>query len=754
MGNGAQASWPDRDAPDQPADIGEMFDAPELNASRPWGNIVIGALLFVLAVGWIAALAAGVALAAPREGLTPLRIAAWIGLGSGPLALLAVLYVILLRTGRREAGAYAHAAARLRADTHSLAAMLTMLDRRIGGARVELTEHGRALSMIGEEAGERMARTGAGLRADAEAFARVADTLDRATATARADLGVLVTDLPQASALTDRLAALLREAGSETDGHVRALTGLLAGLETQARAASETSGGAAARLAGQLDRIEASAAAADRRIEDAAGALGRTIDTAMAAAADAIEDTRAAVAGQSAALGAMVEQGQATIGAVGDEAGRTLAARLDALMQRIDGAGVALRGQDEAARVLLTQLEQAIDGVEARFAALGDSGAGHTTGLANAILALSGHADAVDRTLGTTSERADTLLGRVVQLREQADAGAVAICETIPAALARIRLHAEQSLQAIATAGTRADRLSETTAIVSERLAEADALLDRQRAALDGVGETAAARLTGLTEQTDALHALLARAESDVRSLSEGASGQLVEALMQVRDAAAQAADHARDALSAAIPRVAQRLGEAGARAMTAALGDVGREGIAAIGTASEQAIEGARLAADRLSRQLLTIAETSSAIEARIERNREDSEAHDEAGFARQLGLMIEALNSTAIDVSRILSAEVSDSAWTAYLKGDRGIFTRRAVKLLDGGEARAIAERYGDDDEFHAQVNRYVHDFEAMLRRTLAVREGNAVATTLLSSDVGKLYVALAQAIERLRR
>ena len=42
---------------------------------------------------------------------------------------------------------------------------------------------------------------------------------------------------------------------------------------------------------------------------------------------------------------------------------------------------------------------------------------------------------------------------------------------------------------------------------------------------------------------------------------------------------------------------------------------------------------------------------------------------------------------------------------------------------------------------------------DFEAMLRRILADGEGNTLAVTLLSSDMGKLYVALAQAIQHLR-
>ena len=76
-----------------------------------------------------------------------------------------------------------------------------------------------------------------------------------------------------------------------------------------------------------------------------------------------------------------------------------------------------------------------------------------------------------------------------------------------------------------------------------------------------------------------------------------------------------------------------------------------------------------------------------------------------------------------------------------------------RRAVRLLDATEAREIARHYDEEAEFRDQVNRYIHDFEAMLRSVLSARDGHALAVTLLSSDMGKLYVAMAQSIERLR-
>ena len=124
-----------------------------------------------------------------------------------------------------------------------------------------------------------------------------------------------------------------------------------------------------------------------------------------------------------------------------------------------------------------------------------------------------------------------------------------------------------------------------------------------------------------------------------------------------------------------------------------------------------------------------------------------------DDADLARRVGALIDSLNSTGIDVAKILSTDVGDAAWAAYLKGDRGVFTRRAVRLLGRDQLREVARRYEDDGEVRDAINRYVHDFEAMLRRVLADRDGQPLAVALLGSDMGKLYVALAQAIERLR-
>ena len=157
------------------------------------------------------------------------------------------------------------------------------------------------------------------------------------------------------------------------------------------------------------------------------------------------------------------------------------------------------------------------------------------------------------------------------------------------------------------------------------------------------------------------------------------------------------------------------------------------------------RAVEAAKTASDRLTQQMLSIGQSAAALEAHIDRTGATQRASDSEAFARRVSLLIDSMHSASIDVGKILSDEIDDKAWNSYLKGNRGVFTRRAVRLMEGGEARAIAAHYESDPEFQGSVNRYVHDFEAMLRRVLAERDGGMIAVTLMSSDMGKLYAAL---------
>ncbi|PZU06618.1 hypothetical protein [Sphingomonas sp.] len=761
--------------------LGEAAQEPE--RPRRWKEAtLIGAMLLV-AVAWIAVLTMLVVSTFPPGRLDFTRAAAWIGVGSGPLTLLGLLALIMLRTGRAEATRYARTARELRMESLRLAELLTLVDRRIVSARQGLAKHGAELAQMGEETSERLARAGEALRGDMTLVADVAARLDDATATARTDLGVLMADLPTLESRAGALGERLRFIGQDVEEKGQALASALAGIETQARTADQSSVAAARRLAIELERIEGSAAAADRRIVEAAGKLGEAADGALVNAAGALDQVRRGVAEQGNALSALVGQARDMLGRSGDEAARLLALRLDQLSGRIEETSLRIGQHEAAARGLLGQLDQALGSVEGRFERLGDTGAERVADLAETLAVLADHGDQIGRVLGRSGETAEAALNNVMTLRQQA-AGAQAMLDAdLPETIARLRAQADDAIALLQAAGPGAGDLVRHAEELLGKLAESGALIElgteridrfatqadekvavvrEHMAALGAIGDDRLARfatqadgtLEAVRAQIAAFEGLVSRTDQDIAGLAEGASVKLVDALLRVRETAAQAAAHARETLAGAVPAAAEQLATASAEAMAKALDGVGQAEIGKVEAAAAHAAEAAAASSERLTRQLVTLTETTRAVEARIAEHEAAASATDEQSFARQVSLLIEALNSTAIDVAKIFSNEPTDAEWAAYLKGDRGVFTRRAVRLIENGDAKVIAVRYNEDAEFRGQVNRYVHDFEAMLRRVLAVREGAAMGVTLLSSDMGKLYVALAQAIERLRR
>lgn len=249
------------------------------------------------------------------------------------------------------------------------------------------------------------------------------------------------------------------------------------------------------------------------------------------------------------------------------------------------------------------------------------------------------------------------------------------------------------------------------------------------------------------------LESSLADLSAHSASLSDTARSELRDSVALLRQSAQEALGEIQSGSAIDVTAIAERIGDESARAIDEALRSKTAEVVAELEAAIAKAALAGRDTTSNLRDQLGKVNELTSNLEARVNRARERAEEQVDHDFSRRVALITESLNSNAIDISKAMSTEITDTAWSSYLRGDRGIFTRRAVQLLDSTDARDIAEVYAADGEFAENVSRYIHDFEAMLRVMLSTRDGNAVGVTLLSSDMGKLYVALAQAIERLR-
>ncbi|MES2156795.1 MAG: hypothetical protein V4512_03230 [Pseudomonadota bacterium] len=482
--------------------------------------------------------------------------------------------------------------------------------------------------------------------------------------------------------------------------------------------------------------------------------LRARLDATLTRAQSTLALTDASLTGQSATLDDLIARSHDTLDAIGRDTVTGLADTIGDVESRLHHINHMVEGQRTLMSGLHANLHDTIEATETRFATLEDSALARSQRLTDALVRLTAETQRIDGALAAGGLNAERLIGCAENLLVALDSSVRELDETYPGTLDRFDARLEQSRALLGNTTPEMERLEAISQALVGRAEEAEELLRGQGSRLTEWLESTQGGLEANRDLVDRLRVALDGAHQDATRITEGAGPLLITALLRVKDTADQAAERARQALGRAIPEAAQALADASEQAMQDALGDRVTAQIEQVARVAEEAVKAAHQASERLTRQLLTIADTSASVEQRIEEAERASETRDRDHFARRSALLIESLNSTAIDVAKILSNDVTDSAWSAYLKGDRGVFTRRAVKLLDAGESREIALHYDNDAEFRDHVNRYIHDFEGMLRIILSARDGNALGVAILSSDMGKLYVALAQAIERLRQ
>jgi len=711
------------------------------------GFVVLLALIWTGTVAWAAGQAVG---GAPTSAPELVR---WAAIASGPLALLGLGWLLFGRSSRRETVAFTRNVQAMRGESEALQAVLVAVGRQIETNRTTMAEESGRLMSLGEEAAARLGAVTRDVDAGAQAMARYADILDRAAGSARTDIGVLLADIPRAEAQARAMAETLRTAGIDAHQQAGALEAQVGALAARARETDDAVGGAAGRLTAYIAQVESATGTATDRMESATAFMSSGVDTTLVKAADAVDAARQGLEEQGNAMIAMIEQSSAALDQVGVDAGRNLAQRIDDIGSRLDGLATRLAAQDTASHATMGGIDGALAALETRLSALSASGGERMAALSTTLDGLAATIDTLLLTVAGGDAGIGALATRAGAIRTAIEAIGRDLQETLPAGLAQVEAQAGRSFVAAAALNPQVAHLLEAATATQVRLDQSRALVLGQRDEIDALLGKVDSGLEAMHERVGALGVTVTDTDLRAEKLARDTGPQLIEALLRVREAANQAAARAREAIGSIVPEAAAALGEASGAAMSQVFSAHVSAQMGQLGALTEAAVEAARAASERLTRQMVTIGETTAAVEARIDEAQVNLRENDSENFSRRVALLIESLNSTAIDVTKILSNEVTDSAWAAYLKGDRGVFTRRAVRLLDTGEAREIARHYEEEPEFREQVNRYIHDFEALLRRVLAERDGSPMGVTLLSSDVGKLYVALAQAIERIR-
>ena len=424
-----------------------------------------------------------------------------------------------------------------------------------------------------------------------------------------------------------------------------------------------------------------------------------------------------------------------------------LDAELETRRQRQTEQAAALQETTTATAARVSELADEIEAMVAR----GSAAQNDLLGASEAIrsnLSTSREEIATTQGIVTSMTEASVRLLELIQASAQHSRSELPVAmEAAEARLLALRGEAEALNAIVATSLERSESISDYVIATDERSKALDQRTGELQDRLRTLGADYAREL-------DRLRGAMRSLEEEGRTAAEGSLGALREAIDVLQDKTRQAMVLAGQQSSGTIDTIAQNIAARSAEAIDRAVREQADGAIAELDRAATRSTGAAREAALQLRDQLALVNELAGNLENRVALARERAEEQVDNDFARRVALITEALNSNSIDIAKSLSTDVTDTAWASYLRGDRGIFTRRAVSLLSNTEAREIAELYDSDHEFREHVSRYIADFETMLRTMLSTRDGNAIGVTLLSSDMGKLYVAMAQAIERLRQ
>jgi len=286
-----------------------------------------------------------------------------------------------------------------------------------------------------------------------------------------------------------------------------------------------------------------------------------------------------------------------------------------------------------------------------------------------------------------------------------------------------------------------AKRITHALEVQAERAQEATQATDRQVARVDEANTAlrrhvaeAAVHVDAAVTRADSGRQALGRLLGELRETTENAE----RGLARLAEAVGQRSEHVGRATADAIHRVDawDRTLAARAESMRAAAREVADR------------VREASVVFEGQTKDLLGLSQEAATLAGALKRQTTEAGIDD---FLHRATFISERLQSIAVDLTRIVEASVTEDDWRRYNRGEKGVFVRKLLGFRDKAKLAQINDAYQTDGVLRETVGRYLAEFEKMLTEARARDREGVLATTFLSSDMGKLYILLGRAIGR---
>ena len=670
------------------------------------------------------------------------RLVTLIATWAMPTLLIAVLWLLVMRNSSREAMRFGRIAKMLRTESVALAIRMRTVNEEISLARQFLSQNAQELETLGRQSSKNLMESAQLLSAALADSDEKAKTLESVSNAANMNLEQLRKNLPVVTSAAKDVSNQIGSTGNDAQVQIKTLITALERVSEAGKSVSE-----------YIENVETRADDLSIRLEQSLGNSIKLLDNTSTEALDRSAEMATLMDSAAQAISNSIAQAASDVDALVTGSKAQILSNLADLRRAL--GDIEAQSSQEEARIqsMIANISEHIQNSAAQISEIDRTATDQTSKLASAVSALDESTRSLGSALSDNQSTTADLLDQSDKLIASLSAANLEIGHKIPAAMDSVNARMTQGIEQVNSALAAAEALDNISDGTLEKLNEIEQSFSAQHDAVGALMVESDAHFAARHDQVDALGAALKQTQALLQDMSDQANDSLVTSLLRVRETTRAAAESSRKILDEELAHIADQLTEQNRAALANALDAQVASMNEAVQEAISRNIELSGTASSLVTKQLGELNDMTTSLEGRIADTINSFESVQDESFARRMVILTESLNSTAIDVTKILSNDVTDTAWAAYLKGDRGVFTRRAVRLLDSREAKIIAKHYSDDSMFREHVNRYVHDFEGIMRLLLSTRDGNAIGVTLLSSDIGKLYVALAQAIERLR-
>ena len=110
----------------------------------------------------------------------------------------------------------------------------------------------------------------------------------------------------------------------------------------------------------------------------------------------------------------------------------------------------------------------------------------------------------------------------------------------------------------------------------------------------------------------------------------------------------------------------------------------------------------------------------------------------------------IVEQLQQFSVELAHLFSPKNEEELWKRYYAGDKAVFMRHLRGEIRATKSEKIKKLYRENLAFQSAVNHYMQAFEQMTYEAKENSSGTPLLGVLIGSDVGRLYMVLAEVIK----